>query len=500
LIEKQKGETMAEEKEKKNYRVVKYIIKPKEKALFAYLYDLCVKSRNLYNVTNFYIRQVMTGMQKDKALRQPNEKEVISLIEKYIAEANIIRKKTAERKKKEAKYLKMPTSEKWFISYNLLESIFKLSNNIDYRALPAQVNQQVMRKCFADWKAYFEALKEYKICPSRFKGRPRIPNYKRGKTNGISFTNIICSLKSNDAGTYLTFPKTELVYPLGNYIPGDSTLQQVYVDYEYGNMALTLILKDRPYVPRVCEPNRIIGIDLGLDNFAAISNNIGETPILIKGKVIKERNQYFNKKKAELCSKLQKGKDSKHSEKHSRHIDSISRKRNLFFRDYFYKMGHAIIRYCKEKEIDTIIVGKNKDWKDEISLGRKSNQKFVSVPFAQFLAILSYLCLKYKIQYIETEESYTSKADFLMMDELPIYKEGENTKYKFSGRRSKRWKYISKNGDVINADVNGASNIIRKVRKTAFRDLENLNHVKRTEVWSFDHFYSIKKMYLGLNE
>ena len=485
---------MAEKKEKKNYRVVKYIIKPKEKELFAYLYDLCVKSKNLYNVTNFYIRQVMTGIQKDKALRQPNEREVISLIEKHIAEANLIREKTAKRKKKkEVKYLKMPTSEKWFVSYDLLESIFKLSNNIDYRALPAQVNQQVMRKCFADWKGYFEALKVYKTCPSKFRGTPCIPNYKRGKTNGISFTNIICNLKRSDAGTYLTFPKTELVYPLGDYIPNDSTLQQVYVDYEYGNMALTLILKDRPYEPRVCEPNRIIGIDLGLDNFAAISNNIGETPILIKGKVIKERNQYFNKKKAELCSKLQKGKDSSHSEKHSKHIDSISRKRNLFFRDYFYKMGHAIIRYCKEKEIDTIIVGKNKDWKDEINLGKKNNQKFVSVPFTQFLSILSYLCLKYDIQYIETEESYTSKADFLAMDELPVFKEDEKINHKFSGKRSDRWKYTSKNGEVINADVNGASNIIRKVKKDAFRDLENLNHVKKTEVWKFDHFYLAKK-------
>jgi putative transposase len=195
----------------------------------------------------------------------------------------------------------MPTKDKWMLTYNLLDGIFKLSDNEDYRNLPAQVNQQVMKQCFSDWKSYLKSLKEYKKNPSKFSGKPKLPNYKEHDLSNAILTNIICKIKTTDNGSYLTFPKTKLTYNLGNYISEKDKLQQVEIKPYFNSLKLILIIKDIEYQEVKTEPSRVLGIDLGVNNFATISNNIGITPIIIKGKVMKERNQYFNKKKAELC-------------------------------------------------------------------------------------------------------------------------------------------------------------------------------------------------------
>ena len=472
------------------YRTVSFEIK-KNTELYAYLEELCANSKRLYNTTNFYIRQVMTGIQKEDADRQKNEKNVLSIVETYLPKVNKIK----ENRNSQTRY-EMPTKEKWMLTYNLLDGIFKLSENEDYRALPAQVNQQVMKQCFLDWRNYLKSLKEYKKNPSKFLGKPKLPNYKEDPLSNAVLTNIICKIKTTDEGSYLTFPKTKLTYNLGTYINSDAKLQQVEIKPYFNSLKLILVIKDIDYPEVECTPERALGIDLGVNNFATISNNVGLTPIIIKGKVIKERNQYFNKRRAELSSILQKGEDSKHSEKHSKRLNAISAKRDRFFRDYFYKVSHNILRYAVENDIDTIVVGKNQEWKQNIDIGKHNNQTFTAIPFARFTFIFKLLCAKYGIQYIETEESYTSKASFLDMDEIPTYGES-NEKHTFSGRRIKRGIYKSSNGTKLNADINGASNIIRKAIPTAFNNIENLQYITTASVWNFDKFYLKKCIPLG---
>ena len=193
------------------YRTVSFEIK-KNTELYAYLEELCANAKNLYNTTNFYIRQVMTGIQKDDTDRQPNEKDVLSIIETYLPKVNKIK----ESRKSQTRY-EMPTKENWMLTYNLLDGIFKLSENVNYRALPAQVNQQVMKQCFLDWKSYLKSLKQYKKNPSKFLGRPKLPNYKEHDLSNAILTNIICKIKTTDNGSYLTFPKTKLIYNLGRW-------------------------------------------------------------------------------------------------------------------------------------------------------------------------------------------------------------------------------------------------------------------------------------------
>ena len=472
------------------YRTVSFEIK-KNTELYAYLEELCANSKRLYNTTNFYIRQVMTGVQKEDADRQKNEKNVLSIVETYLPKVNKIK----ENRNSQTRY-EMLTKEKWMLTYNLLDGIFKLSENEDYRALPAQVNQQVMKQCFLDWKSYLKSLKEYKKNPSKFLGIPKLPNYKEDPLSNAVLTNIICKIKTTDERSYLTFPKTKLTYNLGTYINSDAKLQQVEIKPYFNSLKLILIIKNIDYPEVECTPERVLGIDLGVNNFATISNNVGLTPIIIKGKVIKERNQYFNKRRAELSSILQKGEDSKHSEKHSKRLNAISAKRDRFFRDYFYKVSHNILRYAVENDIDTIVVGKNQEWKQNINHGKQNNQTFTAIPFARFTFIFRLLCAKYGIQYIETEESYTSKASFLDMDEIPTYRESDK-KHHFSGKRTKRGIYKSSDGTKLNADINGASNIIRKAIPTAFNKIADITFVTSATVWNFNKFYLTKCIPLG---
>ena len=471
--------------------------------------DTCHKAKCLYNVTNFYIRQVMTGIQKKVGLLQPNEEKVLNVIHEYLPQYNALRldylkkrlsKKNLSKNKKELlekkvasfKEITFPTVDCWFVSYGLLEAVLKLSNNADYYNLPAQTNQQVMRTCYNDWKSYFKSLSKFKKDKSKFNSLPKIPNYKKKELTSVKFTNIICKIIADDNISYLTFPKSKIRLPLGNYISSDAKLQQVEIIPYYGYFKIFIKMKDKEFQPVVTEQKRVAGIDLGVNNIAAISNNVGVPTLLIKGDVIKSYNQWFNKRRVIICSSMQKGK---HANYISKSLNALSRKRDAFLRDYFYKLSHSIIRYCKEYNIDTIIVGKNAGWKTGINLYHKENtQNFVSIPFSHLLNILQYLCLKFGIQYIETEESYTSLASILDDDALPNFKQRE-IEPKFSGIRSKKNKrfYFSKDGTTINADINGASNIIRKVVPSAFAKIDKSYLCNKPLIWDFSHYYLKRK-------
>ena len=465
--------------------------------------DTCHKAKCLYNVTNFYIRQVMTGIQKETVSLQPNEEEVLNTIREYLPQYNTLRldylkkqlsNKNISESKKELlkkkvasfKEITFPTADCWFVSYELLDAVLKLSNNVDYYNLPAQTNQQVMRNCYNDWKSYFKSLSEFKKDKSKFNGLPKIPNYKKKELASVKFTNIICKIIADDNTSYLTFPKSKIRLPLGNYLSPDTKLQQVEIIPYYGYFKIFIKVKCADLQPVVTEPKRVAGVDLGVNNIAAISNNVGVPTLLIKGDVIKAYNQWFNKRRAIICSSMQKGNHTNYT---SKSLEALSRKRDAFLRDYFYKLSHSIIRYCKEYNIDTIIVGRNTGWKTEVDLHHKEDtQNFVSIPFSLLLNILQDLCLKFGIQYIETEESYTSVASVLDDDNLPDFKQQGEIEPKFSGIRNGRF-YFSKDETTINADINGASNIIRKVVPSAFAEIDKSYLCNKPLIWDFSHYY-----------
>ena len=190
---------MAKNDKEKDYehRTYQFRIK-KSNQLFSYCDEMCFGSKNLYNIGNFYIRQAYSGIKKEKDLRHENEETVINTINENIEALNNIKIKTFKdrknyknRKQKDKPSLFSPiTKEKPLVSNMLLDGVFKLTEQIDYKSLPAQTNQGVLKLLSNDWKSFFNALKEYKINPSKFKGKPKMPKYaKKNGTKVATFTN-----------------------------------------------------------------------------------------------------------------------------------------------------------------------------------------------------------------------------------------------------------------------------------------------------------------------
>lgn len=151
----------------------------------------------------------------------------------------------------------------------------------------------------------------------------------------------------------------------------------------------------------------------------------------------------------------------------SRRIDSLTCKRNNRVDNYLHNASRWIINHLVEHGIGTLVIGKNDQWKQEINLGTRTNQNFVSIPHARFIQQLQYKAQLVGMTVLINEESYTSAASFLDLDPIPVYKKGE--KHRFSGKRINRAWYKSKNGLLIHADINASLNIITKVVPAAFR-------------------------------
>ena len=196
------------------------------------------------------------------------------------------------------------------------------------------------------------------------------------------------------------------------------------------------------------ENSNYAAIDLGLNNLATVATNVSK-PFIINGRPLKSINQRWNKRKARLQSKLKKGVYK------SKQIQTITNKRNRRVKNYLHQASKALINELRRLSISKVVIGCNKEWKQNISLGRRNNQNFVQIPHARFIEMVTYKAALAGIEIVIAEESYTSKCSFL--DDEPIEKHEE-----YAGKRIKRGLFKSKTGKLINADINAAYNIMRK--------------------------------------
>ncbi len=357
---------------------------------------------------------------------------------------------------------------KW-LRYNELEKKLRLSNNVDYFSIPNNSSQQTLMLLDTNIKSYFKALKQFKKSKTDFTGCPKFPNFKH-KTKGRNIIVFTCNQFRLKEDGYIYFPKKSKISPLKTKIKKD--IQQVRIIPRNNNYVIEIVYKFREVIKDSFNSN-YLSIDMGVNNLATCYNTKCNESIVINGKPLKSINHYYNKKKSKLQSKLgfyldRSGKKVQYST--SNKIKQLSNKRNNKVSNYIHKSTKAIVDYCLENNIDNIVLGKNKGWKQDINLGKKNNQTFVHIPFNMFESYLIYKSKKFGLNIIITEESYTSKCDSLALESL-----GKQETY--LGKRVKRGLFQSSTNRLINADVNGALNILRKVIGDDFINLSNIGLV-----------------------
>ena len=352
-----------------------------------------------------------------------------------------------------------------------LDGFFKLRNQIDYRALPAQANQNVLHMLYRDWKSFFAALADYKAHPDKYEAIPHIPRY--ADKNGykpLIFTNQICKLRKDKHGWYVKFPKAVLQagcvrdrYDLGKMDLHEQKLKEVRLIPNGDTIKLEIVCEIEIKEPTITihEATRVAGIDIGVDNLMAIAFTSGHHPVLIKGNEIKAVNQFYNKQIAHYRSLLRTGKKDSKGIHQTKRMKRISEKRNRRVKDILHKASRKIIDLCVEEGIEVIVVGNHAGWKKRIHMGKKNNQTFVQIPFHTLIEMIKYKGEAAGIRVVVCEEAIQSKASSIDEDQIPVY--GNDVAHTFTGKRIKRGLYRSKNGILMNADINGASNIIRKV-------------------------------------
>lgn len=406
------------------------------------LYDYCVGmsklSTNLFNAALFRQRQWLTSQNKE--ILTENELQVIKEVDETISKFGL---------NKPGKIM----------SYNFIEKLMRVNNNPDFFAgLPMQTAQQVLKEVKNDLTSFFKSLAEFKKCPEKFTAKPELTGYKTKKSlSTFVLTNQDCVIyESKKNKHYCKFPLTKQIVNLGSKIEGK--LKQVTITPMHGIFQLAFVMENNVQA-EAKRVERIIALDPGVNNLLAVTNNCGLDCLLIDGRPLKAKNQYYNKKNAEEMSRQTKVTKTKF--KPNKEYNRLTLKRNNQIKDYMFKTARCLINWCLENSIDTIVAGKNKYWKQESNRGGSNNQNFVLIPHAKLYTIIKHLCERYGINYFEQEESYTSKASFLDNDYIPTYGvDDENAE--FSGRRVHRGLYRSLDGTKINADLNGSANILRK--------------------------------------
>jgi IS605 OrfB family transposase len=328
-----------------------------------------------------------------------------------------------------------------------------------YKALPAKVAQQVLRQLDKNWKSFFEAREAYKENPSKFLGRPKLPKYKH-KTEGrniLIYTDQAISRGKKGLKRGIIKPSMLAI----SVKTKQKKVDQVRIVPRKGFYVVEVVY-EKEAVQASVNPAYYAGIDLGVNNLAALtSNKPGFVSVVVNGRPVKSTNQYYNKRQAELQKSLRRTGTTKR-------MARLTNKRNRRIDLYMHTASKRIIDRLVEEGIGTLVIGKNNGWKQEVEMGKRNNQNFVQIPHARFISMLTYKAELVGITVKVTEESYTSKASLLDLDPLPVWKPNDETRHTFSGKRVERGLYQASNGRYINADTNGAGNTIRKVAPDAF--------------------------------
>jgi len=345
-----------------------------------------------------------------------------------------------------------------FLSYKTLYQQMKQNEN--WTALPRKISNKVWMQVKGSWSAWLIGLKAYKKQPDLFNGRPKIPKYNK-TVNVVTYEKGALGSRGL-AKNKRRLSKTNIIVDI-SIIEGD--VKEIKIIPQKGKFIIKAIYTDEMKNNKL-DYNKIAGIDLGLNNLMSVATNQADIqPIMVNGRPLKSINRGWNKQKAKLQSKLNKGVFNSHK------IRQLTEKRNNKVETYLHIASRSIVDWLVKNDIGTLIIGKNAQWKTGIKIGKRNNQNFVCVPHTRLINLIKYKFEQQNGIVIIHEESYTSKVSALDKDNIPKFSKCRKQTPKFSGKRVKRGLYKTLKGLLINADVNGALNIIRKVAKNSLDDL-----------------------------
>ena len=391
-------------------RVEKHILK-QNNVFYSLIDDFCFKAKNLYNHANYIVRQAFC-------------------------------------------------SENNWVRYRDLDLILKNDTEYpDYKEMPtAQSAQQILRLLDNNWSSFFKAIKDWGMHKEKYLGKPKLPKYK--SKNGreiLILTNQNVKLK----GDILKFPKTFKGFNITpNFIKRTDFISFQQIRFLPRNKHIIIELVYNIEIPETVKSNgRYLSIDIGVDNLVVMTNNFNKAPVLINGKGLKSINQYYNKKLAyyKSITKVMNKKD------YSNRQNKLTMKRNAKILDYIHKTSRYVVNYAKKNDVSVIAIGYNKEWKQNSAMCKQVNQTFIQIPFSKLINQIKYKAEEFGIEVILTEESYTSGTSFLD-NEQPI------KEYYNKSRRIYRGLFKSNSGVLINSDVNGAFQIMKKVFPKVFAD------------------------------
>ena len=358
------------------------------------------------------------------------------------------------------------TQRQWFFagsfkSYPVVNKLFTLENQPDYRALPAKVAKQTQMLVQQNFSSFFALLKKAK--KGEYDKPVRLPRYldkdgyqvivyEKGalsfkETGFIKLSQTSIKIKTSISREQITNVR---IVPKGNHF-----IIEVLYDVE------------KPTVDEN-DFSRVAFIDPGMNNLMTVTSNVF-SPILYNGRTAKAINQLYNKDKAKIQSRLPFRKPAvdapsyrqvnavlkPYQTKTSKLLQGITKNRNYRIHDLFHKITTHLVNHLVENDVKVLIFGHNVGQKQDINLGSKTNQNFVSLPFTKLISMLQYKCERLGIRFIVTEESHTSKCSFLDLESIEHHED-------YVGRRVKRGLFRSANGICLNADINGSLNIGRK--------------------------------------
>ena len=314
--------------------------------------------------------------------------------------------------------------------------------------LPKKVCNQIVKLVDQEYNSFYKALKSFKSNPNKFKGVPKPPRYKdsiKGRELLVYEKQALYKTIFKKTGK-IKLSNTNII--INTQIKSFDDIDQVIIVPRNNYYVIDVIYTEMEDEPKTND--NVAAIDLGLNNLATVSFNDGKKPFIINGKPLKSINQYYNKTKSYYQEKLNKNKKS------SNKIVKITNKRNRKIEDYLHKASKILVDQLVSRDVSRLIIGYNQNWKQGINIGKRNNQNFVSIPHHKFVSMLEYKCKLKGISVEKVEESYTSKCSFLDGEEMKHHKE-------YIGKRVKRGLFKSKTGKLINADLNGSYNIMRKV-------------------------------------